>query len=319
MDWQCPPKTSHGGAGRQRQGSRLTSPRSRTARRACAFAARQAEELGYQELYSYDHLGAEDPIVPLIVAAEATSTLRVGPLVLNNEFHHPALLARTVATMDRMTAGRTVLGLGTGYARAEHDATGIVLRDPGPRVARSEESVVAVRSLLDTGSVDLRGEHHLAIEDLGIRPVQAHVPLLIGGHGRRLIAVAGRHADVFQFTGLTHDADGRPRPGGFAKELVAGRARWLTEEAGERDAVIERSLLVQHSVIAEDTDAAVDAAARRLGLDREVVESTPFLLFGSVGRIADRLETLRQELGITHIVVRDAVGFAAVVVALAGR
>jgi hypothetical protein len=72
-------------------------------------------------------------------------------------------------------------------------------------------------------------------------------------------------------------------------------------------------------VIAEDVAAALDAAARRLRLDREVVESTPFLFFGPVGRAVEKLESLRQELGVSHVVVRDAAGFALVVAALAGR
>ncbi len=86
------------------------------------------EALGYDELYSYDHIGSPaspaatklvDPFVPLVIAAHATRRLRVGPLVLNNEFHQPALLARTAATVHRMTDGRLVLGLGTGYAEQE--------------------------------------------------------------------------------------------------------------------------------------------------------------------------------------------------------
>ena len=89
-----------------------------------AALARQAEALGYEELYSFDHLGAVDPFAPLLVAAEATSHLRVRPLVLNNEFHHTVLLARTAATVDRMTGGRLILGIGTGYAKREHDALG---------------------------------------------------------------------------------------------------------------------------------------------------------------------------------------------------
>ena len=73
-----------------------------------------------------------DPFLPLVVAAVATERLRVGPLVLNNEFHHPALLARTAATFDRLTGGRLVLGLGTGYAEDEHDWIGSPIRPPGP-------------------------------------------------------------------------------------------------------------------------------------------------------------------------------------------
>jgi alkanesulfonate monooxygenase SsuD/methylene tetrahydromethanopterin reductase-like flavin-dependent oxidoreductase (luciferase family) len=183
-----------------------------------------------------------------------------------------------------------------------------------------EGSIVALRSLLDTGAVSLEGDHHhLAVSDLGIRPVQDHLPLLVGGHGRRVIGVAGRHADTFQFTGLTHDPDGTPRPGGFALAAVAERAGWLSEEASDRNEAIERSLLIQHSVIAEDVAAALDAAAHRLRLDREVVESTPFLLIGPVGRVVEKLESFRQELGVSHVVVRDGPGFAPVVAALAGR
>jgi probable F420-dependent oxidoreductase len=285
-----------------------------------ASSARRAEDLGYEELYSYDHLGAVDPFVPLIVAAEATSTVRVGPLVLNNELHHPALLARTVATADRMTGGRIILGIGTGYARSEHDATNIELRPPAQRVDRLAESLSALRRLLDDGSVEAQGAHHrLAISDLGVRPVQAHVPVLVGGHGRRLIGVAARFADIFQFTGLTHSDEGTPQPRGFSLETVARRARWLAEAAGDRDAAIERSVLVQRSVIGDGSDAALDQSARRLNLSRDVVASTPFLLFGAVNQLVEKLQSLRESLGISHYVVREPESFAPIVAALAGR
>ena len=121
--------------------------------------ARRVEELGYVGLFSSDHLGAVDPFLPLMVAAEATSTLRLGPLVINNEFHNPALLARTAATFDALSGGRLVLGLGTGYMRAEHDAASIELRPPGERVTRFAESVAAIRELLDTGTSAFDGRH----------------------------------------------------------------------------------------------------------------------------------------------------------------
>jgi probable F420-dependent oxidoreductase len=283
-------------------------------------SARQAEDLGYEELYSYDHLGAVDPFVPLVIAAEATSGLRVGPLVLNNEFHHPALLARTVATVDRMTGGRVVLGIGTGYAQAEHDALDIELRPPGPRVDRLEESLLALRALLDGGAVEARGTHHrLAITDLGVRPIQHHLPILVGGYGRRVIRAAGQRADIFQFTGLSHSPDGTPEPSGFNLEALAERTHWLAEAAGDRDGAIERSVLVQRTHIGEGSDTALDKVAGRLGLRPGELVSTPFLLFGSVEQVVDRLQTLRDSLGISHVVVRDAAGFAPVVAVLAGR
>jgi probable F420-dependent oxidoreductase len=289
-------------------------------RDAVVAAARQAEALGYEELYSFDHLGGPDPFVPLVVAAGATTGLRVGPLVLNNELHHPALLARTAATVDRMTGGRLVLGVGTGYAQDEHDAMGIELRAPGPRVERFAESLVALRALLDTGSIELDGNHHrLHVTDLGIRPEQARMPILVGGHGRRVIAAAAPVADIFQFTGLTHAEDGTPQPRGFGLDSVAERARWLREAAGDRDDQIERSILVQATHVGAGADEAADGVAARLGGDRALVASTPFLLYGSVEQVVDKLESLRDALGVSHVVVREAEGCAPVVAALAGR
>jgi probable F420-dependent oxidoreductase len=291
-------------------------------------AARRIESLGYAELFSYDHVGTVDPFIPLAVAAEATTTLRVGPLVLNNELHHPALLARTAATVDRLSGGRLVVGLGTGYAHDEHEATGIPLRPPAARVERFEESVIALRSLLDTGGVQFDGVYHaLHIDDLGIRPLQTRVPLLIGGHGKRVVGIAARHADIFQFTGLTHTVDdegrGKPTAAGFAIDALRERARWLADAAGDRADDIERSALVQH--IDVDTRDSAPSAARldeladRFHLPADVVAETPFVLVGSPEQIIDKLERVRADLGITHYVVREAEAFAPIVAALAGR
>ena len=282
--------------------------------------AQRAEALGYDELWSYDHVGTVDPFVPLVVAAEATTTLRVGPLVINNELHHPVLLARTAATVDRLSGGRLVLGMGTGYMQSEHDATGIELRPPGRRVDRLEESLGALRDLLDTGACTLDGEHHrLAVGRLGVTPVQARVPILLGGHGRRVVGLGGRYADVFQFTGLTHGEGGQPQPGGFAVEDVAERARWLEEAAGDRSADIERSLLIQVLHVGDDAPAFLAETAGQFGVDADFLEQTPFALAGSVEQIVDKLARLRDRLGTSHVVVRDAEAFAPVVAALRGR
>lgn len=294
---------------------------------ALSTHARLVESLGYDELFSSDHIGVfdssgssdrVDPLLPLLAAAAATTTLRVGPLVLNNEFYVPSLLARSAITIDQLTEGRLVLGLGTGYAEAEHDAIGHPIRPPRSRVSRFEESVTIIRALLDSGSVDLDGEHESAhFDDIGARPVQPKVPLLIGGDGRRMIGIGGRFADVFQFTGLGTDPDtGGLDTAGFAVESVAERAGWLDESAGDRD--VERSLLVQFTAV-DDGVPPVGELATRFGLDADVVEHTPFSLSGSLDRVVDKLEHLRERLGVSHVVVRDPEGFAPVVAALAGR
>jgi probable F420-dependent oxidoreductase len=285
-----------------------------------AAAAVQAAELGYEELYVADHVGALDPFAPLLVAAAAAPALRVGPLVLNNELHHPVLLARTAATVDAMTGGRLVLGIGTGYAEAEHQAIGVPIHAPGPRVRRLAESLAVLRSALDTGAAHLDGEfHHVALDDLGIRPAQAHVPILVGGHGRRVVELAGRVADIFQFTGLVHGEGGRPTPGGFVPADLRRRAAWLSAAAGERDAALERSALVQAVHVGPDAASRLDELAGRYGAPAEVLEQVPFVLVGSVEQLVDKLERLRAGLGISHYVVRDPAQFAPVVAALAGR
>lgn len=290
--------------------------------------ARHVESLGYDDLYSYDHIGWAagssdgakiDPFVPLVVAANATERLRVGPLVLNNEFHQPALLARTAATVDRMTGGRLVLGLGTGYAADEHDAIGSPIRSPGPRVTRFGESLEILRALLDTGSAQLDGEHEqVDVGDLGVRPLQERVPFLIGGHGRRVVGLAGRYADIFQFTGLTHGERGAPSGGGFALDDVIERSMWLEEAAGDRSDEIERSALVQFTHVGDDAPTA-DDLAERFEMPADVVEDTPFALFGSLDQVIDKIGRQRESLGITHYVVRDPEGFAPVVEALTER
>lgn len=287
---------------------------------AVVKAARQVEELGYVQLFSYDHVGAVDPFVPLMVVAGAAPTIGVGPLVLNNELHHPALLARTAATVDRLTDGRLVLGLGTGYMQSEHDAIGSPIRPPAARVRRFAESIQVLRALLDKREAVYDGEfHQIALEDLGVRPAQAHVPFLIGGHGRQVVTVAGRHADIFQFTGLTHGKDGAPAPGGFAIDAIEHRAQWLADAAGDRLDDIERSALVQVTHIGAGADARADELAARYGVTRQLIDATPFVLVGSIEQVVDKLERLRRDLAISHLVVRDLEGFAPVVAALAGR
>ena len=286
--------------------------------------AQEIESMGYDELFSSDHIGTAfglnsvDPFVALVIAAEATTRLRVGPLVLNNEFHQPALLARTAISVDQMTEGRLVLGLGTGYAQVEHDAIGMRLLPRGPRVTRFEESLHVLRDLCDQGSCSFQGKHHqIDMAELGIRPVQDHIPFLIGGHGRRVVSIAGRHADIFQYTGLTHGDDGTPSGGGFALDQIQERAVWLAEAAGERDDDIERSVLVQMTAVGAEADADM-RASDRIAPYVDVFDDTPFMLSGSLEQIIDKIERLREDLLISHFVVRDAEAFAPVVEALAG-
>jgi alkanesulfonate monooxygenase SsuD/methylene tetrahydromethanopterin reductase-like flavin-dependent oxidoreductase (luciferase family) len=177
-----------------------------------------------------------------------------------------------------------------------------------------------LRSLLDAGASTFDGEfHHIAVDELGVRPARDHVPFLIGGHGRRVVELAARHADIFQFTGLVHGEGGVPTPAGFGIEDLRQRAAWLTEAAGERDDAIERSVLVQMLHIGPGGDALVNDLGERYGATPELLAGSPFVLIGTAEEVVDKLERLREDIGVSHVVVRDAEQFAPVVAALAGR
>jgi probable F420-dependent oxidoreductase len=158
------------------------------ARQAWAEHARKTEALGYATLLLADHFGdLLAPIPGLVAAADATTTLRLGTLVLCNDFRHPAVLAQEAATVDLLSDGRLELGLGAGWLRAEYERAGIAYGAGAVRVARLEESVRIVKGLLAGETVTFAGEHYTVTDLPGLpRPVQQpRPPLLVGGGGRR--------------------------------------------------------------------------------------------------------------------------------------
>jgi probable F420-dependent oxidoreductase len=280
--------------------------------------ARRAEDLGFSTLQTADHLGFADPLSPLATAAAVTSTLRVGTLVVNNELHHPVLLARQAATVDLLSDGRLELGLGTGYAQAEHDALNLPLSPPGPRVGRLAAAVRLLKPLLagETVSDEVYGVQDAA---LGFRAVQQpHPPLLLGGYGDRVLRLAAREAQIVQLTGLSHGKDGTPAPTGFWRATVAERVAYLREVAGDRFDELELSVLVQVTVVGSGAAEAEADLQRRWGLPPEELRASPFVLLGEADALVDKLVELREQLGISYVTVREAEGFAPVLQRLAG-
>jgi probable F420-dependent oxidoreductase len=289
-------------------------------RRSWLDVARRAEDAGFSTLQTADHIGDPDPFLPLVAAAGVTSTLRFGPLVVNAALHHPALVARSAATADVLTDGRIELGLGTGWALAEHVATGIPLPAPAPRVDHFEAALTIVTALLRDGSSSSTGGITADVEALGVTPVQRpHPPLLVGAHGRRMIRVAAQHAQVVQLTGLTLTDDGGVAPGGFEPEVIDERVAWLRHDAGERFDAIELSILVQVTAVTDDAATVIAARAERAGVPPALLETTPFMLIGSVSAIVEKLVAIRERYGVSYITVRELDAFAPVIAALAGR
>jgi probable F420-dependent oxidoreductase len=268
--------------------------------------ARKAEDLGFSMLVTADHLDALiSPLAPLVTAAEATTTLRVGVLVLNNDLRHPALLAREAATIDLLTEGRLELGLGAGHARPEYERIGLPFDPPAIRVGRLAESVQILRALLDGEAVTFDGEYYrLAGEQCYPQPTQSHLPLLVGGGGSRVLGIAARWADTVGFTGLgrTLDDGNSHEPSGFGLAAVDEQVASVRAQAGDRIDALEFQALVQAVIITgEPRQAAADLIARRTpSLMVDEVLGTPYLMVGSEAALVDKLMEQRERWGFSH-------------------
>lgn len=135
--------------------------------------------------------------------AMATERVRVGPLVSPTSVHHPALLASRAATIDHLSRGRMVLGLGAGWQVNEHAAYGIDLEPAGPRVTRFEEAIRIIRSLLDEERTTFTGKvYRVTDAPCDPKPVQQRLPILVGTASPRMLRITARYADEWNTWGL---------------------------------------------------------------------------------------------------------------------
>ena len=281
-------------------------------RAAFVNEARDAEAAGFDAIYTFDHFGHADPFVPLMAAVEATDTIRVGSLVANAGFYNPALLARTAATLGDFTDGRFILGLGAGWAKEEFDAVGIPFASAKERVSALDEALDIVRALLTEEDVSRSGAHHAVTSaSLGLRDTD--VPLLVGGYGNRMIGLGARYADVFQFTGLQHRADGTPSQSGYSAEVLRDRVRLLDAQIQDREDGVVKSIVITEVHVSEIDDAQVDRLRQSTGLAPDEIAASPFVLSGDPSQIAEKVLGIREEYGISDVVVLDAEVIAPVI------
>ena len=268
--------------------------------------ARHVESLGYHTMVMPDHFGARFALAPaLVLAAEATSRLRVGSLVYDNDFRHPALLAQEIASIDLLTDGRFEFGLGAGWLKSEYDAAGLPFDDGGTRVERMAEALHIVKALFAATPVTHEGHHYRLTGLTGAaKPVQQpHPPVLIGGGGRRLLTLAANEADIISImprsrrdgSGL-EDADASP-------EVFTQKVAWIRDAAGDRFSGIELNTLVQTVVITDDPTVSAAPLAKEYEMDVDQVFETPLVLIGSADQIAQTLVLRRERFGISYITV----------------
>ncbi|TMB81247.1 MAG: TIGR03621 family F420-dependent LLM class oxidoreductase, partial [Chloroflexi bacterium] len=209
--------------------------------------ARRAEELGYATLVVPDRtITGFAPLTALAVAAEATTSLRIGSRVFCNDYRHPALLAKEVATLDVLSDGRFELGLGAGIGPWDYQQLGMPFEDAGTRVSRLQESLAILKGLFSQESVTFSGQSYTISGMKGLpRPIQKpHPPIVMGCAGKRMLSLAAREANgiSLMFRVSPQDRDG---PNAQLEQQLA----WVREAAGERFAHLELSQLAYNLTI----------------------------------------------------------------------
>jgi probable F420-dependent oxidoreductase len=298
-------------------------------RAAWADLARKAEALGYATLLVGDHLyWPVSPFASLMAAADATTTLRVGTLVANNDLRHPALLAKEAYTLDLFSDGRFELGLGAGWYAPEYGWIGQGFDPAATRVARLAEAIRIIKGLASEERLTLAGEHY-TVADLAGRPAPAQrprPPLLLGGGGKRMLALAGREADIVHL--MPKAAESRVNLADSSPAAMAERIGWVRAAAGERFGAIELGTLLFELHVTEDARGTAAMLAERWTAHPQGAPVTAAhlldslsVLVGSVEQIVERLQRWRAELGISYIVVftePQMEAFAPIVARLAG-
>ena len=286
------------------QASRAASPG------AWRELARKAEDLGYSPLYVPDHLDDQwAPAVAVTVAAEATRTLRVGTLVLDNDFRHPVVLAKEAATLDVVTGGRFEFGIGAGWLRADYEQSGIPMDQPSVRVARLAESLAIMRAMWRDGSATFEGEHYRVTAAPGTpAPVTpGGPPLVIGGGSRRILSLAGEHADIVSVVpSLTAGHIGPEVAAQAVGEKYAERVRWAREAAGARAVDLELQCWTVTVRVVPNASEVVESTAPLFGLTPDQLRATPIALIGTAGEIVETLRKRREEFGFSYVVVHEA-------------
>ncbi|MDJ0864466.1 MAG: TIGR03621 family F420-dependent LLM class oxidoreductase [Myxococcota bacterium] len=299
--------------------------------------ARAAEDQGYSALHLADHVLGPGPaleathhplqtlaaVPAMAMAAEATSTLRVGCRVFCIDYRPAAVLAKEAATLDFLSEGRLELGLGAGWLRGEYEAIGIPFDPIGTRIDRLAETVRFLKAHLSKGQLDFSGEHVTARGYEGApQPVQQpHPPIMIGGGSRRVLSLAAREADVVSLN--FNNRAGVLGPDGVKSgtaDATAEKIGWIRDAAGPRFDALELEIGCYFAFVGAGKAKIAEAMGASLGLSGEDMRAHPHGLFGEVSEVCEELERRRERYEISYVTVgaeaRDA--FAPVVARLSG-
>jgi probable F420-dependent oxidoreductase len=286
--------------------------------------ARKLEDLGFSTLFMPDHFGEElAPLPAIAMAAAHTTTLRVGSLVFDNDYKHPAILAKEAATIDLLSDGRLELGVGAGWMRTDYDQLGLPYDPPAVRVDRFEEALHVIKQCLAGEKFTYRGEHYRITDYVSFpKPVQQpRPPLLVGGGGKRVLSIAAREADIVGINpNLRAGAIGREASLDSLKEKTDQKVQWVRDAAGPRWNELEIQMRFFVTSVRPDRMAMAEALAPAFGVSPAEALESGAVLVGTEDEITEQLHRRREEWGLSYVVVGDdnVDEFAPIVAKLAG-
>ncbi len=287
--------------------------------------ARKVEALGYSTLFMPDHF-IDTPLAPMVgisFAAAVTEQLRIGMLVLGNDYKHPAIVAKEAATIDLLSDGRLEFGLGAGWQRTDYDALDLRYDSPGTRIERLGEAIQIVKQAWGPGRFDFEGVHYRIRSYDGVpKPVQKpRPPILIGGGGKRLLRLAGREADI---VGINPNLRAGEITADAVKTSLAAQTLekigWVREGAGQRFDEIELQIRYFLAAITDNAKGFASAVAPRFGISADDALGSGISLVGSVDAVCELLQQRREEWSVSYVVLGEDnyEAFAPVVARLAG-
>lgn len=278
--------------------------------------------MGYSTLFVPDHFDRQwGPLVALSVAAEATTTLKVGSLVLANDYRHPLILAKELATLAMCAPGRLEVGLGAGWLTADYDMAGIELDRPGLRIGRLGESVEIMRRLWSGERFSFDGSHYHIKDAVGAPVPDVPPAVTIGGGGRRILGMAARNADIVGVNAsLGAGKVDAQAVASALPERFDERVAWITEAAPDRKGQVELQCLTHIAHVGNNGDDLVASLAPSFGISPDVASQIPLVLVGTVEQVCEAVLARRERWGFNYFVVHDheAEAFAPVVAKLAG-
>jgi probable F420-dependent oxidoreductase len=241
-----------------------------------------------------------------MAAANATTTLRIGALVFDNDYKHPVVLAKELATMDLLCDGRTEIGLGAGWMISDYEQAGITYDSPKVRIDRFIEGLSVIRGALGPDAFSFSGDYYTISQYNGLpKPVQQPLPpILIGGGGPRVLGFAAREADIVGINGtMTAGVVGAEAISTMTAACVDEKVALVAKAGSHRLSEIELNIRTFFVKVTDDRASTINAISSMFSVPAELIDTSPFALIGSVDACIEQLLERREKWGFSYTIV----------------